>query len=279
MSTLTDLDKLIQLAGTNANIVAIGTEGSLNDRAKRQDEWSDLDVTLFVRVPALEDGWWWIRQLGEPTIVQFLETQDLFGAHTGKWRSWLTRYAGTRRVDFKITSYQVEGAYLAHDTLNTIVWRENSGRVLPRKTSAQSHFIPLPDQDSFQEHVREFYWYAGNVVKGLARQNLVYANEQFNRYVRPELLTLLAMRATSQQKGQFDAGVTGKFIEPTLSAAEKAQLTATYQQTSLTATKASLRKALQLYRSVSEQISVNNNFDLPITITKVYQQFDRWLDV
>lgn len=110
MSTLTDLDKLIQLASTNANIAAIGTEGSLNDRAKSQDEWSDLDVTLFVRAPALEDGWWWVRQLGEPTIVQFLETQDLFGAQTGKWRSWLTRYAGTRRVDFKITSYQVEDA-------------------------------------------------------------------------------------------------------------------------------------------------------------------------
>jgi aminoglycoside 6-adenylyltransferase len=151
------------------------------------------------------------------------------------------------------------------------------GRVPPRKTNAQSHFIPLPDQDSFQEHVREFYWCAGNVVKGLARQNLVYANEQFNRYVRPELLTLLEMRATMQQNGRFDAGVTGKFIEPTLSAVEKTQLSATYQQTSLPETKASLRKVLQLYRGVSEQISGNYNFDLPKTITKVYQQFNMWL--
>lgn len=273
----TDLDKLIKLASDNKNIIAIGTEGASNDSTQISDEWTDLDVTLFVREPAREDGWWWLQQLGEPTIVQFIETQDLFGPHSGRWFSWLTRYTGTRRIDFKMTSVQAEAAYLSNDTLNTIVWRQNKGRVPPRKTNAQSHFIPLPDQDSFQEHVREFYWCAGNVVKGLARQNLVYANEQFNRYVRPELLTLLEMRATMQQNGRFDAGVTGKFIEQTLSAVEKTQLAATYQQTSLPETKASLRKVLQLYRGVSEQISGNYNFDLPKTITKVYQQFNMWL--
>lgn len=114
----TDLDKLIKLASDNKNIIAIGTEGASNDSTQISDEWTDLDVTLFVREPAREDGWWWIQQLGEPTIVQFIETQDLFGPHSGKWFSWLTRYTGTRRIDFKMTSVKAEAAYLSNDTLN-----------------------------------------------------------------------------------------------------------------------------------------------------------------
>lgn len=151
--------------------------------------------------------------------------------------------------------------------------------MLPRVTNAQSHFVPLPDQAEFQAHVQEFYWCAGNVVKGLARQNLVYANEQLNRFVRPELFVLLAMRATIQQAGQFDAGVTGKFIEATLSETEKAQLAATYRQTSLDETKMSLLNILMFYRIVSEQFSRDQEMMRPIMITKIYQQFNDWLSV
>lgn len=117
---------------------------------------------------------------------------------------------------------------------------------MPRVTNAQSHFVPLPDQAEFQAHVQEFYWCAGNMVKGLARQNLVYANEQLNRFVRPELFVLLA---------------------------------ATYQQTSLAETKMSLLNILAFYRVVSEQLSRDQEMMRPIMITKIYQQFNDWLSV
>lgn len=87
------------------------------------------------------------------------------------------------------------------------------------------------------------------------------------------------MRATIQQAGQFDAGVTGKFIEATLSETEKAQLAATYQQTSLAETKMSLLNILAFYRVVSEQLSRDQEMMRPIMITKIYQQFNDWLSV
>jgi len=87
------------------------------------------------------------------------------------------------------------------------------------------------------------------------------------------------MRATIQQAGQFDAGVTGKFIETTLSETEKAQLAATYQQISLAETKMSLLNILTFYRVVSEQLNRDQEMMRPIMITKIYQQFNDWLSV
>lgn len=96
--------------------------------------------------------------------------------------------------------------------------------------------------------MQEFYWCAGNVVKGLARHNLVYANEQLNRFVCLELFVLLAMRAT-------------------------------LQQTSLAETKMSLLNILAFYRVGSEQLSRDQGMMLSTTINKVYRQFNDWLDV
>ncbi|WP_179394653.1 aminoglycoside 6-adenylyltransferase [Lacticaseibacillus absianus] len=246
---MTDLARLIDLAQADPNVQAIGTEGARNDHEAVADAWTDLDVTLFVRDLAAADGHWWLHQLGTPTLVQHLTDTHLFGPDTHTWESWLTRYSGTRRIDLKLAPVQDLAAYLAGNSLNTLVWQRDDGRLTARPTSAASHWVPVPTQTQLNNCANEFYWCAGNVVKGLARGKLLYANEQFNAHVRPELLRLLSFKATLACDGHFDAGVSSKFLWATLTPATQSQLAATYAQTDLTATRRSLDHALTLFET------------------------------
>lgn len=241
---MTDLDQIIARAEKDANIVAIGTEGSGNNPELKADDWTDLDVTVFAKAPEQVDGGAWVHALGEPKLIQHLQDDQLFGPGTGHWESWLTRYRGTRRVDFKIAPAADEAAYLADDRLNAIVWRAGQGRVTPRATDASSHFLAVPTQADYESTLNEFFWIAGNVVKGLGRNNLLYANEQFNAHLRPQLLKLYAFRETMKQDGQFDPGVNFKNVWAALAPYEQASLAATYDQTSRAATLGSLKNAV-----------------------------------
>ncbi|WP_164511973.1 aminoglycoside 6-adenylyltransferase [Lacticaseibacillus daqingensis] len=250
---MTTLTQLITLATADPNVLAIGTEGASNDPSKPTDEWTDLDVTLFVREMAQADGNWWVHQLGTPTIVQHLVDSHLFGPATGTWESWLTRYPGTARVDLKLAPATDIAGYLAGDTLNTLVWQRTTP-TSPRPTSAASHALKRPTQVALDACVTEFYWVAGYVVKGLARGNLVYANTLLDQNVRPELYRLLEWRATIARDGRFDPGANHKFLWATLTPGEQARLAASYAQTDLAATRASLGIVLALFQQCRAEL-------------------------
>jgi hypothetical protein len=246
---MSDLAQILAYAAADANVLAVGTEGSANDDTVPADKWTDLDVTLFAADPAATDGMAVLRQIGEPVIVQHLEQTGLFDDNAF-WRIWLTRFTGTKRVDLKIVAADAEAAYLAGDSLNAIVWRRGVGAVQPRATSAATHAVPLPTQIEFADVVNELYWCAGNVVKGIGRANLLYANEQLNQHVRPQLLQLLAWRETMRQGGHFDAGVSGKFTWQALTRSERQELAATYDQADLMA----LRRSVVLLLDLTQRV-------------------------
>lgn len=272
---MTDLQTLIALAAKNPNIVAIGTEGSSNNPTLQPDTWTDLDVTLFCQDPAQENGATWIKALGEATLVQHLSHQQLFDA-SAQWECWLTRYPGTRRVDFKLAPAEDMTAYLAGDHLNGLVWRQGQP-VEPPATDAGSHFLPVPSQAAYDATVNELVWIAGNVVKGLGRRNLLYANEQFNQHLRPQLLVLLAYRETLKEHGQFDTGVNGKNLWPRLTSGEKQMLAATYNQATLQATRTSLTQLLTFADQLIEAFAQAGQLVRPDWLDRADKQLQDWL--
>lgn len=272
------IDKFIALSEKNQNVLAVGIEGSLNNPQTTADKWTDTDITLFVHSPEQEDGEWWIRQFGKPIIVQRLHSDQLFGPSTSTWKIWLTRCAGTKRIDLKIASVKDIDNYLNADTLNAIVWRRGLGKLSLTKTTATSHFVKIPTEDQFNDHVTEFYWCAGNVVKGLARNNLIYANEQLNQIVRPELLKMWAYYLTILKAGQFDAGVSSKFVWKELSLSERNKLASTYHQTTIEETSHSLEILLISYRELIEKVTSKLMIQIPNFVLSAQQQLMNWLD-
>lgn len=207
--------------------------------------------------------------------MQHLSHQQLFDA-SAQWECWLTRYPGTRRVDFKLAPAEDMTAYLAGDHLNGLVWRQGQP-VEPPATDAGSHFLPVPSQVAYDATVNELVWIAGNVVKGLGRRNLLYANEQFNQHLRPQLLVLLAYRETLKEHGQFDPGVNGKNLWPRLTSGEKQMLAATYNQATLQATRTSLTQLLTFADQLIEAFAQAGQLVRPDWLDRADKQLQDWL--
>lgn len=269
------LAEFITSAAADANIQAIGTEGSTNNVAISTDEWADLDITLFAISPEQVAGPVWLHHFGEPVIIEALQERGLFGGDE-LWFSWLTRFAGTARIDLKAAPVSAIADYLADDTLNAIVWRRDRGHVMPRATSAASHGFTLPDQATLNAHVTEFYWVAGYVVKGLARGNLLYANQLLDHNVRPELLYLAAAAISARTTPFFDAGVDYKNVWSASSPTFRAALATTYQQDSLSATKTALAQTIALYGQVLPRAASALHLAVPDQ-HRAIQQLQDWL--
>ncbi|WP_125708449.1 aminoglycoside 6-adenylyltransferase [Lacticaseibacillus porcinae] len=272
---MSEVAQIFQLAAADPRVVAIGTEGSRNDPAVSEDAWSDLDVTVFVRESLGDDAWTkWVCAFGEPVIWQHLLNRDLFGESSEIWDTYLVRYAGTRRIDWKFAPIADLENYLAADTLNQIVWRE--GQVLtPQATHSLSHTVQLPTAAEFFDAVNEVLWCAGNVAKALHRGNLVHANEQLNENVRPGVLQLLSWQLALIHE-HFNAGSHWKFLANTLSEAERQQLVSSYAQGDLRQARACLQTLIDLCETASRDIAKHLKFQLPAWFEPGLRQLREW---
>jgi aminoglycoside 6-adenylyltransferase len=272
---MSDLTQIFQLAEYDSRVVAIGTEGSRNDPTVSADEWSDLDVTVFARESLGADTWsHWVCALGKPVIWQHLLNRDLFGPSSEIWDTYLVRYAGTKRIDWKFAPIADLQNYLAADSLNQIVWREGHIVSAPA-TNALSHVVTLPTKAEFLDAVNEALWCAGNVAKALHRENLVHANEQLNDNVRPGALQLLSWQVALTHD-DFDAGSHWKFLASALSEAKRQQLVSSYAQADLKQTCASLQTLIDLGETASRDLAVQLQLELPGWFEAGLKQLRQW---
>ena len=272
---MSDLAQIFQLAEHDSRVVAIGTEGSRNDPTVSADEWSDLDVTVFVREALNAEAWsQWVCAIGESVIWQHLLNRDLFGKSSEIWDTYLVRYAGTKRIDWKFAPIADLQNYLAADSLNQIVWRKGH-IVSSHATNALSHVVTLPTKAEFLDAINEVLWCAGNVAKALHRENLVHANEQLNDNVRPGVLQLLSWQV-ALTRDHFDAGSHWKFLASALSEAERQQLIASYAQADLKQTLASLQTLIDLSEAVSRDLAEQLQFELPCWFEPGLKQLHGW---
>ncbi|WP_390406327.1 aminoglycoside 6-adenylyltransferase [Lacticaseibacillus jixiensis] len=276
MSAQQDLAAIIAQAAQDPAVAAIGTEGALNDVALQADEWSDLDVTIFVKTDATIDKQAYITAFGAPVIVQHLLNQDMFGPSSAIWDTYLVRYAKTQRIDWKFAPAADIDAYLASDSLNTLVWQAGIGAVTPRATSAQTHAVQLPTAEEFADSVNELLWCAGNVAKGLHRQQLLYANEMLNLHVRSELLRLLAWQVALDHS-DFDAGACYKHLPEALERNQRQMLANSYAQASLADTAHSLAQVLDLAEAASVAVANGCGYPVPSELVPALAQLRDWL--
>lgn len=275
---MTALATLIEHATTDPNCEAIGTEGSQNNPALAPDAWTDLDVTLVMAEPTQANAEAWLAPFGEIVIAQHFANTHLFGPSSAPWDTWLVRFKDHPRLDLKIAPAADIPAYLAADTLNAIVWTKAHGRITPRQTSAASHVRPRLTQEALTKCLNELYWSLGNVIKALARHQLVGANEILNQICRPQLLDLLADGVASRTGRPFNPGAFGQLIPAQLPAEEQAVLTASYRQDSLLVTAKAVEAVMMLAQtSLDAILTARADLQEPAFVGPARTQLATWL--
>lgn len=275
MSTI--LEKFIIYAQTHDFIQQVGQEGSANNPQVQPDDWQDYDLTYFCTDITAFSFADWSQQFGEPVIYQHFNQNDLFGQSSLPWRTYLVRFSGKLRIDLKIAPVADREAYLAAESLNTIIW-DRAQKIKRRHTSDRTFWLTAPTPKDFANCLNNFYWCAGNVVKGLARQNLLYANEMMRATCQEELLKLLNWQVLLQKQQPYNPGAFNKFLPQYLSAKQQQKLAQTYRQDSLAATGKALNTAIQLVSQAAEElVQSQDNLSLPTEVPRAKAQIQAWL--
>lgn len=274
----TTLTQLLNYAQNHAFIQAVGTEGSTNDASVPDDQWQDTDVTFFTNDVTQFDFADWTAVFGQPTIVRQEEPANPYIKETADWRIFLTQFADSSRIDLKIAPVTAIAAYLANDSLNTIVWSRD-GSFQPRETSDASARLYAPTQAAFDAMLNTFYWHIGNVAKGLGRDKFLYAVEINNQLVRPQLLQGLAwVVASARGKDGFNPGPKFQNLADHLPKDVYVRLQQTYRQENVKKLRHSALLEASLMIWTQQRMVQYAGLRLPDYLANRIRQLDDWIN-
>ena len=190
--------------------------GSYARRERPADEWSDLDITMFVIDPRVYlDRTGWLASIGEPWLT-FLEGTAIGG---GQERRVL--FADGIDVDFSIFAATEEAAVATASEARVAIHR--GARILVDRDGVLSRTLAnafgepapsaeAPSQERLTELVHDVLYHAIWAAKKLLRGQTWVATQACNAYLQQHLLQLVEWHARSTVGG-VDTWHGSRFLE------------------------------------------------------------------
>lgn len=222
---------IIETAERNPHIRAVAMNGSRVNPAAPKDIFQDYDIVYLVDTlePFVSDHRW-VERFGEQIMMQMPDQSEL-PLHEGMVKyMYLMQLADGNRIDLRLQRIDRWREYVDEDRL-TVILLDKDG-ILPQLAvpDDREYWVKRPTAEDFSGCCNEFWWVSTYIAKGLWRQELLYALDQLNRYVRPMLEQMLCWQAGSEHQFQINTGKSGKYLPHYLEQSTLVRLLATYPQ-------------------------------------------------
>jgi aminoglycoside 6-adenylyltransferase len=215
--------RVVDWARTQPFIQAILLVGSRARVDHSADQWSDLDLVLFVSdLEPYQRDWTWLSAFGEV----LLHVQDFTGRGDPEW---LVLFADGLKGDFALvnvpelladSSSSIEALLAATDYYREVYQRgvvclldknnpHNDNLIISWRAPQPSN----PSQEDFEHTIHLFLIDAHRAAKFIQRRDLWRARQVCNENVTRHLLTLLEWHARAVREVDADTWYDGRFIE------------------------------------------------------------------
>ena len=225
MRTPTEITELIlNIAKEDDNIRTVLMTGSRANHECPPDIFQDFDIVYFVRdvAPYWDNNAWIEAKFGKPAFMQKPESMELIPPDNDGNYAYLMMFPDGNRIDLQIT----KEAYV-DDGEPAILLLDKDG-TFPKISVAKDYwYIEKPNQKFFSDCCNEFHWCLNNVAKGIAREELSYAMEQFQN-VRDMLMKMLEWYIGVNNDFAVSAGKSGKYFKKFLAEDIYLRFTKTY---------------------------------------------------
>lgn len=206
------MELIIGVAKEDERIRAVLLCGSRADTEAPRDIFMDYDVVYFVTdvKPYYNNIVWIEDKFGEPAIMQLPElmTHPLLPPEGDGHFTYLMIFDDGNRIDLSIeyTPYIDDGE-------PAIILLNKNGFLPDIKPDTKFWHIKQPFEGVFKDTCNEFWWCLNNVAKGIARDELPYAMEMFNHYVRDMLNQMVEWSIGIDTGFSVSAGKMGKYFK------------------------------------------------------------------
>lgn len=252
------LELILRTAREDDRIRAALLVGSRANPAIAKDDYQDFDVIYLVKdvQSLLDDDGWIDRIFGKPAIMQTPDSMELCPCAQEGHFSFLMIFEDGIRIDLSL------------DESLRSVGQEPTVKLLDRDGTLPE--IPMPDGTAwnvkppserlFGDCCNEFWWCLNNVGKGLARDEIPYAMDMLNSYVRAMLDVMLSWHVGVNTGFSVSTGKAGKYFKKHLPEEMYSTYLQTYPEASKEQIWVSVEVACDLFRTAALQVASKCGF-------------------
>ena len=229
---------LILKTAKKLQVEAVAMSGSRTNPKAPKDEFQDYDVVYVVDdLDNLTSDLAWLDQFG----TRIIEQCNVLGNR----RLYLMLFEDGNRIDLTLCPKDHIQEWVDSEADYTVL-KDEKGLFDSYTTSPERYWTSPASQTDFEKACNEFWWVSAYVVKGICRNQLIYATDHLYGICQQELLKVLSWQVASD-KGTVDVGKNYKYLFNYLPAEKEKGFSALLDFSSIDKITQSLFATMQLF--------------------------------
>ena len=245
------LDLILQTAKT-LQVKAVAMSGSRTTPKTPKDEFQDYDVVYVVDdLDNLTSDLSWLEQFGKRLIEQhvLLDQRHLY----------LMLFEDGNRIDLTLCPKEHIQEWVDSEADYTVL-KDEKGLFEFYSPSPQRFWMSPASALDFKNSCNEFWWVSAYVVKGICRNQIIYAIDHLYGICQQEFLKILAWQVASD-RGKVDIGKNYKYLFNYLPAEQKKEFSDLLDFSSIDKITQSLLATMELFHQEDQSLAKKMGYD------------------
>ena len=251
MRTETEMmDRIVGIAET-LQVEAVALSGSRTNPQSREDEFQDYDVVYIVEnLEELISDLSWLDQFGNRVIEQ----HNIVGHR----RLYLMLFEDGNRIDLTLCPKEHIQEWVDSEAGFSVL-KDDKGLFEAYLPNLKRYWIWPPTEEEFASTCNEFWWVSAYVVKGIRRNQLIYATDHLYGICQQELFKVLAWQVVSD-RGVVDIGKNYKYLFHYLPAEKEKKFSTLLNLSSLEKITQSLFVTMNIFHQEAQSLAQKMGF-------------------
>ena len=252
MRTETEMFDVILQTAETLQVEAVAMSGSRTDTKAPKDEFQDYDVVYVVDdLDNLTSDLSWLDQFGNRLIEQYNVL--------GNRRLYLMLFEDGNRIDLTLCPKDHIQEWVDSEADYTVL-KDEKGLFDSYTTSPERYWTSPASEIDFEKACNEFWWVSAYEVKGICRNQIIYATDHLYGICQQELLKVLAWQVASS-RGRVDIGKNYKYLFNYLPAEKEKGFSALLDFSSKEKITQSLFATMQLFHQEAQSLANKMGFN------------------
>ncbi|MDR3248223.1 MAG: aminoglycoside 6-adenylyltransferase, partial [Treponema sp.] len=250
------MNMILQFARNDERVRVVTMEGSRMNKNAPKDKFQDYDISFLVTDMAsflAADAW--LDVFGKRIIMQKPEAMSLFPPADGSRFMYLMLYEDGNRIDLGLAPVnELEKHFSEADSQTAVLLDKDHLCPTLGPPSDRDYHEKKPSPAFIDDCCNEFWWVSTYVVKGLCRDELLYAIAHL-QIMQKQLFTMVSWKVGIETGFSLSVGKSYKYLQKYVSGDLWGRILQTYDASTKEKLWDALHHCCDLFREVSAEVS------------------------
>ena len=222
---------ITEIASADNRVRAVLLNGSRANPNARKDSFQDFDIVFIVTgMQSFLIDHSWIDVFGERIILQMPDAMTIGNEEERDKISfgYLMLFKDGNRIDLTLFPLDKLATDFKKDSLTKVLLDKDGLFSSIPEPGIADYLIKQPTQKEFTDCCNEFWWVSIYVAKGLRRNEITYAKEMLEMYVRPMFMQMIQWYIGFENQFSVPFGKAGRHMKNYISPDLYNQILTTY---------------------------------------------------